>query len=119
MRNSILVPILICRQPDRPRNLCVLQQLSGYRRRWRERAMNEIPRSASYVHSEPLPMEQRSKEALLRAIEERCDIDLPGASQRIWELLETPQTVDTICRVLAREHAVSNEACSRSVKFFL
>jgi hypothetical protein len=81
--------------------------------------MNQIQRSAAYVHNEHLPMEQRSRETPLRTMNEYCDIDPPGAAQRIWKLLETPQTVETICRVLTREYPISNETCSVNVQSFL
>jgi hypothetical protein len=68
--------------------------------------MHEILPSASYVRCEdkhgvsPIP-------------------GAPHATQRIWELLETPQTVATICRVLVREGELQPERCEPEVKSLL
>jgi hypothetical protein len=68
--------------------------------------MHEILSSASYVRCE--------------------DKDAPGANpeaqhatQRIWELLETPQTVATLCRVLVKEGELHAERCEPEVKSLL
>lgn len=39
--------------------------------------------------------------------------------QRVWELLQTPQTIETICRVLANEYGLSGHSCSTEVRTLL
>jgi hypothetical protein len=68
--------------------------------------MHEILPSASYVRCE----DKDAADAIAAA---------PHATQRIWELLETPQTVATICRVLVKEGELQPERCEPEVKSFL
>lgn len=57
--------------------------------------MKEISNSASYVQNVDLLDAEASKQAALRSI---CTQD--PAAQHVWELLETPQTVDSLARQL-------------------
>jgi hypothetical protein len=68
--------------------------------------MHEILSSASYVRCE----DKGAASAMP---------DAPHATQRIWELLETPQTVATICRVLVKEGELQPEGCEPEVKSLL
>jgi hypothetical protein len=79
--------------------------------------MTEIEPSASYLRN--VQGFEAGKDATLRAICERSTLGTPGTPQRVWDLLETPQTVQTICRVLAREHAVDPDTCDPGVKSLL
>ena len=65
--------------------------------------MTAILPSASYVQNRQVLHAHAEKQAVLREIQEREIPALPGAQERIWELLETPQTVETLTRVLANE----------------
>ena len=65
--------------------------------------MTAILPSASYVQNRDAFKSHAEKYAALREIQEHETEALPGAQARIWELLETPQTVETITRVLANE----------------
>ena len=38
---------------------------------------------------------------------------------RVWQLIERPQSVSTMCETLQKEFAVSHEACERDVLDFL
>jgi hypothetical protein len=61
-------------------------------------AMAEILPSASYVRT-PGGQRNRPHQAVLSSIDELSSED----TQRMWELLETPQTVDTLCRSLGNK----------------
>jgi hypothetical protein len=76
-----------------------------------ERIMNVILPSASYVQNREMLRAHAEKQAVLQAIQERDSSALPGAPQRIWELLETPQTVETLTRVLANEFDARPAEC--------
>ena len=44
---------------------------------------------------------------------------LEGPGGRIWALLETPQTVGTLCAELEKEFEVDPETCERDVEEFV
>ena len=58
--------------------------------------MKDILPSASYVQNHEVVAAEAGKQALLRSI---CDEDIDA--RRLWELLETPQTVESLARLLA------------------
>jgi Coenzyme PQQ synthesis protein D (PqqD) len=81
--------------------------------------MVEIHPSASYVrHSQRLASGSEPEGLLQRLVREEA-VNPPDAPQRIWELLETPQTVETICRVLRNEFDLPPGACTEEVKIVL
>ena len=54
-----------------------------------------------------------------QGLESASDVTPPDANLRIWELLETPQTVETICRVLRHEFDLPVASCTEGVKVVL
>ena len=79
--------------------------------------MTQILHSASYFWNDaPLP---DAHDAMLRALPESVDERTAAAAMRIWELLETPQTVETLCRVLHRELHVETETCNHDIQIVL
>ena len=60
--------------------------------------MAEILPSASYVRNPNARQDRAHQQAILSAIDE-LDGD---ETTRMWELLETPQTVDSLCRSLGK-----------------
>lgn len=80
--------------------------------------MTQIQPSASYLRNLD-ECDPQGKQATLRTICERSRLGTPGTPQRVWELLETPQTVETICRVLTREGSVDPDTCDPGVKSLL
>ncbi len=60
--------------------------------------MAEILPSASYVRN-PQGQSDRAHPAILSSIGELSGED----TTRMWELLETPQTVDSLCRSLGQQ----------------
>jgi len=78
--------------------------------------MNAILIGASYLrNSDPLTRSQ----GVLASICERSELAPEGVSQRIWDLLETPQTVATICRVLRHECHLDPQASGPAVQALL
>ena len=75
--------------------------------------MTGILPSASYIQNREALNSEDGKEAALQSIHQRDETRLPGMSKRLWELLETPQTFETITRVLAtRVHYLRWEGLS-------
>jgi hypothetical protein len=70
--------------------------------------MAEILPSASYVRNPAAARNQERQNAVLAAISEEVELDSEQANQ-VWELLETPQTVGTLCRSLGSDEDVDSE----------
>lgn len=81
--------------------------------------MTEIEGSAAYVRNDDAAAQRSSEPALLQSIEHATDMTPPDANVRIWELLETPQTVETICRVLRHEFDLPPAACTEGVRIVM
>jgi hypothetical protein len=79
--------------------------------------MQEILSSASYVRCDDLAASPPG--AIPLEIAAHLEREAQHATQRIWELLETPQTVATICRVLVNEGELQPQRCEPQVKSFL
>lgn len=60
--------------------------------------MKEISTSASYVQNRDLLQAESAKQAALSSM---CEQD--PATRHVWELLDTPQTVETLARRLEDE----------------
>lgn len=80
--------------------------------------MIEIKGSASYVRN-PDAKTAGDDNAVLQMLQDANDVGPPEASLRIWDLLETPQTVETICRVLGNEFDLPPAASVEGVKIVL
>lgn len=78
-----------------------------------------IEGSASYVRNPDTMQGPGHESAVLQSLQHVGDISPPEASLRIWDLLETPQTVETICRVLRSEFDLTPAASIESVKVVL
>jgi Coenzyme PQQ synthesis protein D (PqqD) len=76
--------------------------------------MTQILHSASYVWNDGVP-----SDAVLHSLPDLGDECPATTARRIWELLETPQTVETLCRVLRRELNVDQDACGHDVRIVL
>lgn len=70
--------------------------------------MTEILPTASYVRNPRAIQEAERQHAILTTIGEHAEIGADEASQ-VWELLETPQTVDTICRSIGANGDLGSE----------
>ena len=46
-------------------------------------------------------------------------IGITEVSARIWELIETPQEIDSVCAQLGKEYAISPDVCRTEVEAFL
>jgi hypothetical protein len=78
--------------------------------------MTSILRTASYVRSHT--PSQRETDMTLQSILDDPDLDRDGG-ERIWELLETPQTIETLCRALHVEAITETPASDRAVESLL
>lgn len=58
-------------------------------------------------------------ELVMMSAEKGNYIGLSEVGARIWELIETPQAVDTVCAQLQQEYDVTPEACRAEVDEFL
>jgi hypothetical protein len=64
--------------------------------------MAEILASASYVRNPKAAQDRAEQDAILASIGERAELEMDAAVQ-VWELLETPQTIATICRSIGAQ----------------
>ncbi|MGH8175395.1 MAG: PqqD family protein [Steroidobacter sp.] len=81
--------------------------------------MIEIQGTASYVRNPETLRGPGHENAVLQSLKHVNDISPSDASLRIWDLLETPQTVETICRVLKTEFDLTPAASVEGVKIVL
>ena len=81
--------------------------------------MVEIQGSAAYVRNQEAGEQRADERALLESVQEASDLTPPDANLRIWELLETPQTVETICRVLRSEFDLPPASVTEGVRIVL
>jgi hypothetical protein len=79
--------------------------------------MASILRTASYVRSDR-ESGARNSGVALRSILNDPELDRAGG-ERIWALLETPQTIETLCRVLSVEALAGTQLRGRAVESFL
>jgi hypothetical protein len=77
--------------------------------------MTDILPSASYVQNREMLKAHAEKQKALQAIQQGNDEALPGSQQRIWELLETPQTVESLARVIANEFDAEPAECETEI----
>lgn len=64
--------------------------------------MAEILPSASYVRTAKALRDPAREQSVLAALSAQGELEDDDATQ-IWELLKTPQTVDSLCRTLGSE----------------
>jgi hypothetical protein len=61
--------------------------------------MNEILTSAAYIQNRAVLQAESDKRSALESI---CEAD--SAAREVWELLDTPQTVESLGRILEGSH---------------
>lgn len=79
--------------------------------------MAQIPPTTSYRRAET--GDASALQAVLLAVCEEHQLNPGDAGRKIWELLETPQTAETICRALGSALAIPEDACSVEVTALL
>jgi hypothetical protein len=79
--------------------------------------MNEIQMGASCLKNPDLA--SAASQVVLASVCDHSALGPVGVSRRIWELLETPQTVVSICRILSREHHLDPQASGPAVEALL
>jgi hypothetical protein len=79
----------------------------------------------SYSPSEPvvrrpaIPSTQLSDETVLLSVEQQSYFGMRATSQRIWQLLEQPRTLQQILDALLLEYEVDPQQCQREVTAFM
>jgi hypothetical protein len=58
-------------------------------------------------------------ELVMMSAEKGVYIGLSEVGARIWELIDTPQEIDTLCATLLGEYEVAPETCRAEVEAFL
>jgi hypothetical protein len=58
-------------------------------------------------------------ELVMMSAEQGHYMGLSGVGPRIWQLLETPQELETLCARLQAEFEIDDDACRREVERFL
>ena len=58
-------------------------------------------------------------ELVMMSVEHGRYLGLNGMGRRVWELIETPHELGSLCRVLEQEFEVSPEVCRAEVEAFL
>ncbi|HLS80583.1 MAG TPA: PqqD family protein [Steroidobacter sp.] len=82
--------------------------------------MKDIQSGVSYVRAPQAPADPGApgeEQMVLRSLQ--SDATPADALARIWELLETPQTVETICRVLTNEFDLPPASSTEGVRIVL
>lgn len=76
--------------------------------------MAQIQASASYVRH---GLRQKlDEQQVLRSLQHRSGFESPAATQQIWELLATPQTVRSLARALASTTRLDEQRCAHEVE---
>ena len=79
----------------------------------------------SYIPNEPvirraeLPSTELQGETVLLSLEQQSYFGLRTTSQRIWQMLEQPCTLQRILDTLLSEYAVDAQQCEREVTAFM
>jgi hypothetical protein len=82
--------------------------------------MTALPAAIRYVRNVTLPQAHLGPENIVLLNAERGKYyDLTGTALRIWELLETPRTLDQICDELLREFHIDVGQCREQTCGFL
>lgn len=79
----------------------------------------QLPANAKFTQNNEIVFSQMDDEIVMMNLEKGEYYGISPVGSRIWELLETPQTVDDICRTLCKEYAVSPEKCTEEVLIFI
>lgn len=74
----------------------------------------EVPQGTAYIRNQA-GRETTSRSGELANIVAADERDSTTLLPRIWDLLRTPQTVETVCRVLTRERQISDAECRGEV----
>jgi Coenzyme PQQ synthesis protein D (PqqD) len=72
-----------------------------------------------FVRINDIPSTDLQGETVLLSIERESYFGLRSTGRRIWQLLEQPHTLDTLCAAMIREFEVDPETCRREVAAFV
>lgn len=73
----------------------------------------EISRSPDSIYAD------LDGQTVMMSLSEGKYFGLNPVASRVWDLLETPQSVDTLCEQLLSEYAVDAAQCRRDVEAFI
>lgn len=79
----------------------------------------QLPANAKFIQNNEIVFSKMDDEIVMMNLEKGEYYGISPVGSRIWELLETPQTVDDICRTLCEEYAVTLEQCTEEVLSFI
>ena len=72
-----------------------------------------------FVRVSDLPATDLQGETVLLSVERESYFGLRSTGRRIWQLLERPQTLDSLCHAMLAEFEVDETTCRREVAAFL
>ena len=75
--------------------------------------------SESVVRRPAIASTELRDETVLLSLEQQSYFGMRATSQRIWQLLEQPQTLQQILDTLLREYEVDRGQCEREVSAFM
>ncbi len=78
-----------------------------------------IDTTTPIVRSPHILASELDDEVVMMDVENGSYFSMPGPSGRIWHLLETEQTVQSLSQALVKEYDVSAEACEAEVRPFI
>jgi hypothetical protein len=81
--------------------------------------MSNYPRSEPVIRRSELPGTELHGETVLLSLEQQSYYGLRSTSQRIWQLLEQPCTLQQILDALLLEYDVERQQCEREVGDFM
>ena len=82
--------------------------------------MNVIPGGATIVRRNTVIANALSdSETVMLDIDRGMYFGVKDVGKAIWEQLEKPTTLDTLCAALVQEHDVEEETCRREVTDFV
>lgn len=80
---------------------------------------NQLSVNTKFVQNNEIIFSHMDNEIVMMNLEKGEYYGLSQVGSRIWELIETPQTMHDICTSLCNEYDVSHEKCTEDVQNFL
>jgi hypothetical protein len=77
------------------------------------------PPNEPVIRCAELPSTELQGETVLLSLEQQSYFGLRATSQRIWQMLEQPCTLEQILEVLLLEYQVERQQCEQEVSAFM
>ncbi|NQT91408.1 MAG: PqqD family protein [Lentisphaerae bacterium] len=81
--------------------------------------MSTIEPSTIIRRNEEVLFGEIDDEIVMMSVEKGCYYSLDLSATRIWELLEEPTTLSSLCDQLVKEYEIDPETCGHDVLAFL